>query len=110
MIDWARIHDLYEEIGEDAFAEVLDLFVQDVNEGLARLRAASDAKARSAEFHFLKGAALNLGLGQLAATCALGETNAAQGQDTTAAQADIETQFPRVNATLLRDWRQRLCA
>lgn len=110
MIDWARVADLHGEIGDDAFAEVLDLFVQEVDEGLARLRAAPDARTRTSEFHFLKGAALNLGLTDLAACCSRGETLAAQGHDTDAELAQVIAGFPIANAILTRDWEQNLRA
>jgi histidine phosphotransfer protein HptB len=110
MIDWARVADLHGEIGDDAFAEVLELFVQEVDEGLERLRNAETAPARMAEFHFLKGAALNLGLTELAACCSRGEVMAGQGQDTDAELAKVATGFPKANAILMRDWEQNLRA
>lgn len=109
MIDWARIRILFEEIGEESFAEVLDLFVQDVDEGLERLECAGDKRAVSAEFHFLKGAALNLGLDDIAALCAEGERCAAQGADTSKTRAQVSQQFACTNKLLVRDWRQHLC-
>jgi histidine phosphotransfer protein HptB len=104
VIDWDRVHDLYEEIGEDAFAEVLDLFVLEVTEALDRLNVATQSDARSGEFHFLKGAALNLGLDQMASVCAQGEKTAAAGLDTQDLQQQVATDFPKLNQILLRDW------
>jgi HPt (histidine-containing phosphotransfer) domain-containing protein len=107
VIDWDRVRDLYDEIGADAFAEVLDLFVLEVDDAIARLRAATLPDARSNEFHFLKGAALNLGLGQIAALCAQGEKAAAAGQDTGQMQAQVACEFPALNAVLSRDWPEK---
>lgn len=107
MIDWDRVRDLYDEIGADAFAEVLELFALEVDEGLARLRAATGPHARSSEFHFLKGAALNLGLDQLAALCAQGERAACASLDCHAVEAQVAQDFPALNQLLLRDWRNK---
>ena len=41
MIDWDRIGELRAEIGDDDFAEVLDLFFEDVDDAVARLRSAT---------------------------------------------------------------------
>jgi histidine phosphotransfer protein HptB len=110
MIDWARVADLHGEIGDDAFAEVLELFVQEVDEGLDRLRSAGTARARMAEFHFLKGAALNLGLTELAECCSRGEAMAGQDQNTDAELAKVASGFPKANAILMREWEQNLRA
>ena len=69
MIDWDRVRELREEIGADAFEEVLDLFLEEVESALATLRAAHDAESLEAQLHFLKGSALNLGFSALAGLC-----------------------------------------
>jgi HPt (histidine-containing phosphotransfer) domain-containing protein len=107
MIDWGRVRDLHDEIGAESFAEVLELFVQEVDEALSRLRDATDPVAASGEFHFLKGAALNLGLDTIAELCAQGEKAAAAAQDTHFARTRALREFPSLNADLLRDWRQQ---
>ena len=80
-IDWSRIADLREEIGADDFAEVVTLFMDEMDEGLTVLRHAGDASSLEAQFHFLKGSALNLGFAELAKLCQRGETAAAKGQE-----------------------------
>ncbi len=110
MINWDRVRDLYDEIGAESFAEVLELFVQEVDEALGRLTSAPDAQARSGEFHFLKGAALNLGLDDLAALCAQGEKTAAAGQNADTAQAQVLAEFPARNAVLMQDWKRQFNA
>ena len=69
MIDWDRVRELREEIGSDAFEEVLDLFLEEVESALAALRTAHDAESLEAQLHFLKGSALNLGFSALAGLC-----------------------------------------
>lgn len=73
MIDWARVIELHEEIGSDDFAEVVDLFLAEVEERLALLAADDTPEAQKKSYHFLKGSALNLGFRELANLCHSGE-------------------------------------
>lgn len=72
MIAWDRIEELKAELGEDDFAEVAALFLQeaqDTLQGLANRASAND-------LHFLKGLALNLGFTALADLCQAAEDGA----------------------------------
>lgn len=80
MIDWERVRELKDEIGEDDFAEVAELFIGEVEDVMDRLRAQPDAARLEADLHFLKSSALNLGFSRLAALCQDGEHRAASGQ------------------------------
>lgn len=64
MIDWARITDLRGEVGDDAFTEVVDLFLEEMSEAMTRLLDGLDQTRLANELHFMRGAALNLGLQQ----------------------------------------------
>jgi len=99
---------LHEEVGDEALGEVLELFTSEVGEGLERLAQATNPKAIAAEFHFLKGAALNLGLDDVAALCARGETNALAGLPSEQERAAITRKFPTCCARLCAEWRDRL--
>ena len=79
MIDWTRVAELRSEIGEDDFAEVIVLFLEEADEVIARLRL-GDRSRLAHDLHFLKGSALNLGLSELAAICQEGERKAAAGE------------------------------
>lgn len=79
MIDWTRIDTLRDEIGADCLQEVVDLFLEEIEEGIARLRA-GPVENLGADLHFLKGGALNLGFSEFAALCNTGEHACAQGQ------------------------------
>jgi len=79
MIDWGRVRELRGEIGADAFEEVLDLFLEEVETALAMLRTATEADDLEAQLHFLKGSALNLGFAALAELCADGEARSRGG-------------------------------
>ncbi len=85
MIDWERVAELRSEVGEEAFAEVVELFLEEVQEVVDRLGAAArsdvppEPDALAADLHSLKGSALNLGFAELARLCADGELRAAAG-------------------------------
>jgi len=79
MIDWDRVRELKEEIGEEDFAEVALMFIAEVEEVIDRLRLDPDPSQFEADLHFLKSSALNLGFADLAARCQHGERLAASG-------------------------------
>ena len=79
MIDWSRVTDLRDEIGNDDFDEVVALFQEEADEVVQNLPACADAKALESALHFLKGASLNLGFADLAQLCQEGERLSAAG-------------------------------
>ncbi|PQO24690.1 histidine kinase [Rhodobacteraceae bacterium WD3A24] len=79
MIDWEQLHELRAEVGEDAFSDVVALFMEEVAAILVRLGRADDPTAFEDDLHLLKGTALNLGFAELATLCAEGEARAAHG-------------------------------
>jgi HPt (histidine-containing phosphotransfer) domain-containing protein len=91
MIDWGRIADLRSEIGPEDFEEVVNLFLDEADEVVARLGKAlctpgpGNALLRD-DLHFLKGAALNLGFRALADLCQTGERQAAPLEEADIAQ------------------------
>ncbi len=80
MIDWARVKELEQEIGADSFAEVVDLFLSEVEGALAALAPDGNRSQLESDLHFLKGAALNLGFSEFSVLCQAGETLSAQGR------------------------------
>ena len=74
MIDWARVEDLRTATGEADFCEIVDLFLEEVEEALAALVDHGGAEDLRERLHFLKGSALNLGFADLSEMCAEGET------------------------------------
>ncbi len=80
MIDWNRVNELKDEIGEDDFAEVAEMFIAEVEEVIDRLKAAPDPALFEADLHFIKSSALNLGFAELSALCQTGERQAATGE------------------------------
>jgi HPt (histidine-containing phosphotransfer) domain-containing protein len=80
MIDWQRVTDLRNEIGEDDFFEVVEVFLEEVDETIERLRDCPDPTLFEEDMHFLKGSALNLGFTALSRICAAYEHSAAKGK------------------------------
>lgn len=77
LVNPARVEALCQEIGEDGFPEVLEMFLSESAQVVARLQEATDPAAIAADLHFLKGSALTMGLDDLAAYCLRVEQGAA---------------------------------
>jgi histidine phosphotransfer protein HptB len=80
MIDWARIKQLEHDFGVECFGEIVDVFLDEVDEVLAPLRQGYDGSRLEKDMHFLKGSALNLGFRQFGQLCADNEGLAAEGR------------------------------
>lgn len=93
MIDWAKVSELRDEIGTDDFGEVVDLFLAEVEEEIAKLRPESSADILGAQLHFLKGSALNLGFRDFAQRCQAGESAANAGRPAAVDVAAIIASF-----------------
>ncbi len=79
MIDWSRVTELRDEIGAEDFGEVVEIFLEEVETVLDKLRA-GDRNELEQNLHFLKGSALNLGFEQFSTLCQDGERLSSQGQ------------------------------
>ena len=73
MLDLERIRELRDEIGEDDFAEVAVVFIDELEEVIGKLREGGSPEQTREWLHFLKGCALNLGLSGLAEQALKGE-------------------------------------
>lgn len=87
MIDWGRVNTLRDEIGTEDFDEVVELFLDEVDEVIARLETAPDLTRLEEDLHFLKGSALGLGFRSFSALCQSGESQSAKGN---AAQVNLQ--------------------
>ncbi len=79
MISWDRVNELRDEIGEEDFAEVAEMFLEEVEEVIQRLKTSPVPSRFEEDLHFLKGSALNLGFRALSDLCQEGERQAAHG-------------------------------
>ena len=74
MLDWSRIEELHEDLGEEDFEEIISLFLEEVENRLAEL-----AEQRCMDIpgclHFLKGSAANLGFRKFKAACETAEAS-----------------------------------
>ncbi|MDP5219441.1 Hpt domain-containing protein [Ruegeria sp. 2205SS24-7] len=93
MIDWSRVAQLRDEVGEDDFEEVFDLFLEEVGEVIARLRVTPDHNTLERDLHFLKGGALSLGFKTFSTLCQNGEREAANGNADSVDIAEIIAEF-----------------
>ena len=62
MVDFARIKELRDEIGEEDMRAVLDIFRSEASEVIASIEGARDDATYQKAIHFLRSGALNLGL------------------------------------------------
>lgn len=79
MISWSRVEELKAEIGEEEFAEVAEMFLEEVEEVIERLRHSPKPEFYEQDLHFLKSSSLNLGFEALSKLCGEGERLAAEG-------------------------------
>ena len=79
MIDWARISELQDDLGEEGFAEMAALFLQEIDTALSVDPPGQPPEAE-ALMHMIKGCALNIGLAALGDLCAGYEARARAGE------------------------------
>jgi len=89
VICWDRVNELREEVGQEDFNEVLEIFFEEVEEVIEKLRNTPDPQSYEADFHFLKGSALNLGFERFAHLCSASEIAARNQQDAKVNLADV---------------------
>lgn len=80
MIDWGQVRSLRDEVGPEDFEEVVELFLEEVEEVVQRLKGCTDTATLENDMHFLKGSALNLGFESFSKLCQDGENLSAKGQ------------------------------
>ncbi|WBU63934.1 Hpt domain-containing protein [Paracoccus aerodenitrificans] len=78
MIDWIRVQTLQEELGEADFPPVVELFLDEIESTVMRLRH-SDPDQLESDLHFLKGCAGNLGFRKFRELCVRGEAQLREG-------------------------------
>ncbi|MFT4014607.1 MAG: Hpt domain-containing protein [Paracoccus sp. (in: a-proteobacteria)] len=101
MLDWNRIRELRDEVGEDEFRVILELSLDEVETVMVRLSIGCPM-GLVADLHFLNGCASNLGLQCLSLLCGRGEKLASQNR---LAQADLDELMESYSAS-----KQRLIA
>ncbi len=79
MIDWSRVEELKDEVGQEDFVEVAEMFLEEVDEVVARLQTSPNPDSLKDDMHFLKGSALNLGFAEMGVFCQKSEQAATTG-------------------------------
>ncbi|MEO9779115.1 MAG: Hpt domain-containing protein [Sedimentitalea sp.] len=110
MIDWSRVNELCGEVGAEEFDEVVELFLEEVEEVIAKLRTAPDISQLEQDLHFLKGSALSLGFATFSDLCQVGERVCADGQADQVNVPEIIAEFERSKAGFLAELPVRLAA
>nr|WP_203565008.1 Hpt domain-containing protein [Aliiroseovarius sp. PrR006] len=90
-----------DEIGEEDFGEVAEIFLEEVDEVIARLKSNPDPTQYEQDMHFLKGSALNLGFRDLSVICGQNEQAAANGQNNQIQLEPIFTAYDQSKAEFL---------
>lgn len=68
MIDWARVEELRNDLGADGFDEVIELFLEEMEDRLQMMQQ-PNAICTPDDLHFLKGCSANVGFSRLLAIC-----------------------------------------
>jgi len=110
MINWDRVAELREEVGVDDFAEIIELFLEEVDAIINLLRDGQGLSDLEAHLHFLKGSALNLGFAKFAELCQAGETAAAQGRCEDVDLGGVITVYDSARAVFLEQSPKRFAA
>lgn len=110
MIDWAKVRELRDDVGAEDFDEVVELFLEEVQETIDKLTACVDPASLEEDLHFLKGSALNLGFSDFSQLCQTGEKMSAEGQATDVDVAAILATYAASKTAFLAEMGQQLAA
>ena len=103
MIDWDRVAALREEVGPEDFEEVVDLFLQEVDEEMENLAQTAAGEGLAEKLHFLKGSALSLGFRAFSSLCQEGESSLSSNPAAHIDLSVIETTYQASRTTFLAD-------
>ena len=101
MINWGRVDELKADIGAEDFAEVVEIFLEEVEETLGHIEDCADAAELEGKLHFLKGSALNLGFREFSDLCGHWEDAAANGAFRETPLPEIKESYARAKAAFL---------
>ncbi|NUH66921.1 Hpt domain-containing protein [Sulfitobacter sp. S0837] len=110
MIDWTRVLELRDEVGAEDFNEVVDLFLDEVQEVIMRLDDNLPPAQVEADLHFLKGSALSLGFAAFSDLCETGEKKASGGENLTDVLPRLRDCYAKSRQIFLNDLPQKLTA
>lgn len=103
MIDWARVKELRGEVGEEDFDEVVEIFLEEVDEVIGRMKGGLSQAPLEEDLHFLKGSSLNLGFASFSSLCSNGEALAASGQSAEVNLDEVYAAYDQSKSTFLSE-------
>ena len=106
MINWSKVLELRNEVGAEDFDEVVELFLDEVDETISLLGQAN--RSLEHDLHFLKGSALNLGFEEFSELCRAGEAAAAAGHADTVDTGAVIASYQASRAAFLNESDMRL--
>lgn len=106
LINWDKVNELRDEVGAEDFDEVVELFLDEVEETIGQLGAAG--RSVEHDLHFLKGSALNLGFVQFSELCRDGEAAAAAGDADSVDLQAVTSSYEVSKGTFLAEMTTRL--
>ncbi|MEP4196294.1 MAG: Hpt domain-containing protein [Aliishimia sp.] len=106
MIYWPKVIELRDEVGAEDFEEVVELFLDEVEETIGNLGV--PGRSLEHDLHFLKGSALNLGFTEFSDLCQVGETNASNGAVDSIDTNAIIASYHASKSAFLADTENRL--
>lgn len=98
MIQWSRVRQLRDEVGADEFDEVVEIFLDEVQEVIAKMRNDTARTEMEQNLHFLKGSALSFGFDTFSKLCQDGERRAAAGESEAVDLDEIFTAYDDAKA------------
>lgn len=110
MIEWSRVNELRDEVGADDFQEVVDLFLEEVDSVIERLKTDMQVATLEADLHFLKGSALSLGFARFSDLCASGEQKAASQHPESVDLPEVFDAFEQSKAQFLAELSTKTAA
>ncbi|MDQ2094230.1 Hpt domain-containing protein [Rhodalgimonas zhirmunskyi] len=110
MIDWGKVSELNQEIGPEDFAEVVELFLEEVDATIAEIAAGMPEERLEETLHFLKGSALNLGFSEFAGLCAKYEQSAHRGAFDKIDLGRVSESYVASKERFLAEWPSRIAA
>lgn len=101
MLNLRQLHDLKSDVGDEGFAELILLFLEETDDVIARITAAGHGTDPAADYHFLRGAARNLGLDDFSQLCHEAEIAAGRGLTGTLPPGALDAAWRDSRAQLL---------
>lgn len=108
MIHWAKVVELRDDVGAEDFNEVVELFLDEVEETIVNLGA--NGRSLEHDLHFLKGSALNLGFIEFSELCRIGEADAAKGAADSVDTGAIIASYQASKSAFLSESEMRLAS